>query len=131
MKAVRFVSLLIVLGLSMSALAQEGHPLVGVWSGDWGPSATHRNHITMMMTWDGKAVKGMMNPGPDAINLQTVSLDSSKWTVHFEFEAKDAKGGVVRYIADGRIENLGSHNRTITGTWNHGNVKGDFKLRRD
>jgi hypothetical protein len=131
MKSVRFVCFLLVLGLSISAVAQEGHPLVGVWSGDWGPSANHRNHITLMMSWDGKTISGLMNPGPDAVPIKVATLDSTKWTVHIEADAKDSKGAVVRFIADGKLENIGSYNRTLTGTWSHGNVKGDFKIRRD
>src|SRR5262245_57024510 len=34
--------------------AQEGHPLTGTWSGDWGPTPTQRNHVTLVMSWDGK-----------------------------------------------------------------------------
>ena len=44
-----------VIGLRVLAgAAQEGHPLTGTWSGDWGPGADQRTHITMVMTWDGK-----------------------------------------------------------------------------
>jgi len=111
--------------------AQEGHPLVGTWSGEWGPSPTHRNHITIVMSWDGKNISGTINPGPDNIPLKTATLDSTKWTVHFEFEAKSPKGEMLKYVADGKLENIGSHNRTLTGTWSHGAVKGDFKITRD
>ena len=46
--------------------AQEGHPLVGTWSGDWGPSPTHRNQVTVVMNWDGKNVTGIINPTKDS-----------------------------------------------------------------
>jgi hypothetical protein len=133
MKFVRFVSMLGIVMLAGSALAQQGHPLSGAWFGDWGPSATHRNDIRLVMNWDGKAVSGVIGVGPDAIPLKNITLNSAKqqWTVRFEFDAKDEKGTVIRYIADGKLENIGSYNRTITGTWSHGNVKGDFKIRRD
>src|SRR5438552_13950258 len=32
--------------LALSAFAQEGHPLTGTWSGDWGVNATQRTHLT-------------------------------------------------------------------------------------
>jgi hypothetical protein len=111
--------------------AQEGHPLVGVWLGDWGPTPTHRNDITVVMAWDGKNITGTINPGPDSIPIKVATLDSTKWTVHIEAEAKDKSGKVFRYVADGKLDNIGSYNRTLTGTWNHDNVKGDFRLRRD
>ena len=117
--------------ISATGFAQEGHPLVGVWLGDWGPSATHRNDITVVLAWDGKAITGTVNPGPDSIPLRVATLDSTKWMVHLEADAKDQKGNPVRFVADGKLENIGSYNRTLSGTWNHGNVKGDFRLRRD
>ena len=124
-------ALLIAAASCASALAQEGHPLVGTWSGDWGPSATHRNQVTIVLNWDGKNVTGIINPGPDVIPIKVVTLDSTKWTVHLEADAKDAKGNPVRFIADGKLDDILSYRRTLTGSWSHGNVKGNFKLIRD
>jgi hypothetical protein len=117
--------------MTVSGLAQEGHPLTGVWYGDWGPTPTHRNQITVIMQWDGKNVTGIIDPGPDAIPIKVATLDSTKWTVHLEADAKDAAGKPVLFVADGKLENIGSYKRTLTGTWNHGTVKGDFKITRD
>ena len=124
-------TLLIAAALCASALAQEGHPLVGTWSGDWGPSATHRNQVTIVLNWDGKNVTGIINPGPDVVPIKVVTLDSTKWTVHLEADAKDAKGNPVRFIVDGKLDDILSYRRTLTGSWSHGNVKGNFKLIRD
>ena len=44
---------------------------------------------------------------------QTRSLN---WTVHFEADAKDGSHIVI----DGKLDNIGSYNRTITGTWTEG-----------
>ena len=120
-----------VLALSVfAAAAQEGHPLTGTWSGDWGPSAAQRTHITMVMTWDGKSVSGTINPGPDAIPVDTIGLDVTKWTVRFDANAKNASGP-VRITAEGRLDDIASAHRTISGTWQQGSTKGDFKLTRD
>jgi len=51
--------------------------------------------------------------------------------VHFEADAKDQSGKPVHIVADGKLENIGSYNRTISGTWMQGDVKGDFKITRD
>ena len=112
--------------------AQEGHPLVGTWYGDWGPSAQERHDIAVIMSWDGKKIDGTVDPGPDAVPFKTATLDSSSWSVHIEAEraAKD-KSPAVRYVIDGKLSNLGSYNRTLTGTWTQGTTKGDFKLTRD
>jgi hypothetical protein len=128
---VRFLLLLSVSMLTGLTFAQEGHPLVGTWSGDWGPTPTHRNQVTIVMNWDGKNVAGIINPGPDVIPMKVVTLDSTKWTVHIEADAKDQSGNPVRFIVDGKLDNILSYKRTLTGTWSHGNVKGDFKVTRD
>jgi len=128
---VRFLLLLSVSMLTGLTFAQEGHPLVGTWSGDWGPTPTHRNQVTIVMNWDGKNVTGIINPGPDVIPMKVATLDSTKWAVHIEADAKDQSGNPVRFIVDGKLDNILSYKRTLTGTWSHGNVKGDFKVTRD
>jgi len=47
--------------------------------------------------------------------------------VHIEADTKDGQ----HVSADGKLGDLGSYNRTITGTWAQGKAKGDFKLKRD
>jgi len=118
--------------LAGAALAQEGHPLVGTWYGEWGPTPQDRRDVAIIMTWDGKKIDGTVDPGPDAVPFKTATLDSSSWSVHIEAEraAKD-KSPAVRYVIDGKLSNLGSYNRTLTGTWTTGTAKGDFKLTRD
>jgi hypothetical protein len=126
-----FFLIFVACALAPSAVAQEGHPLVGTWSGDWGPSPTHRNQVTIVMNWNGKNVSGIINPGPDVIPMKVVTLDSMKWTVHIEADAKDSSGNPVHFVIDGKLDNILSYKRTLTGSWSHGNVKGDFKVTRD
>jgi len=111
--------------------AQEGHPLTGTWGGDWGPSATERNHLTFVMNWDGDKVTGVINPGPDAVQLASVFLDVANWTVRIEGDAKDASGKPVRVIAEGKLEDISSPHRSIAGTWRQGTTSGDFRITRD
>jgi hypothetical protein len=117
--------------LTMAASAQEGHPMSGTWAGEWGPDKAHRNQVTIIMNWDGKAITGMMNPGPDKVLIKTASLDSSKWSFHLEADAKDPTCAVQKFVADGKLENIGSYKRTVTGTYTYGTTKGDFKIVRD
>jgi hypothetical protein len=133
LKAALVFCLLAGLALTVSGLAQEGHPLTGTWYGDYGvgTDTAKRSHLTIEMNWDGKEVKGLVNPGPDSYQLKVITLDSSKWTVHMEADGKDEKGQPAHFVADGKLENIGSYNRTITGTWNYGATKANFKLRRD
>ena len=119
------------LAIAAIALAQEGHPLTGTWAGDWGPSATQRNHLTFVMNWDGKNVTGTINPGPDSIPLSSVYLDVTNWTVRIEADAKDASGKPAHVTAEGKLEDISSPHRKISGSWQQGTVKGDFRLVRD
>ena len=117
--------------LVASALAQEGHPLTGTWTGDWGAASNQRTHITLVMTWDGKSVTGTLNPGPDAAKIGNIILDVTNWTVRIEADGKDASGKPVKISAEGKIEDLSSAHRKLTGTWMQGTTKGDFRLTRD
>lgn len=112
---------------AMNAPAQEGHPLTGSWHGDWGSDAKSRTPIVVFMKWNNTAMEGTLNPGRNGVPLKSATLDPAKWTVHLEAETKDGQ----RVVADGKLEDIGSYHRTISGTWTQGSAKGDFKLRRD
>jgi hypothetical protein len=115
------------LAIAAAAAAQQGHPLTGTWTGDWGPSATERHQVTLVMNWDGKNVTGLMNPGPQEIPLTSVFVDVTDWTVRIEAETKDK----MHISAEGKLQDLGSYHRFITGTWKQGAASGDFKITRD
>jgi len=119
-------------GLSRPAgvVAQEGHPLAGTWHGTWGPNATDRHDVTLVLDFDGKAITGMINPGPDAIHFDKVVLDPSNWSVHFEAMPKGAAKAAPIAI-DVTIHDVTSRRRTLVGTWMQGAAKGDFKVSRD
>ena len=130
-RAFHLICFLACLTAGAMALAQEGHPLTGTWSGDWGPNANQRNHVTLVMTWDGKTVGGTINPGPDAVQLGSVILDVTNWTVRIEADGKDSAGRAVHVSAEGKIDDLASAHRKLSGTWTQGTTKGDFRLTRD
>jgi hypothetical protein len=123
---------LLSLSLAVTTLAQYGHPLKGSWSGDWGPNATTRNRVLLEFHWDGKALTGAVNPGaPDAATFTKATAEPvvptyDAWNVHVE---ATGKGGPI--VIDGKVINLGSYNRTMSGTWTEGGKKGDFKVTRN
>lgn len=128
----RIVFGLILIGLLIPAgFAQQGHPLDGTWYGDWGPTPTHRNPVVVVIHYDGDALDGLINPGPDAIPIDVVTLDPSTWSVHIEASATNRAGESVRYVVDGKLEDLGLPNRSMTGTWRHGDTSGDFRITRN
>ena len=124
--AIMFVTL-----LGATAVAQYGHPLKGTWSGDWGPNKETRNRLLLELNWDGKAISGTINPGPNAVPLQKASLDPSTWIVRFEAEGRGPSGSTVRYLIEGKIENLGAYRRVLSGTWTQGAERGDFRVIRN
>ncbi len=130
MRLFRVFTLLACLALASTAFAQFGHPLKGSWSGSWGADNA-RQHVVLNLNWDGKAITGVINPGPDAVPLKVATLDPSTWTVHFEGDGKNGSGATVHYVIDGTIENLGAQQRFITGTWMEGSKKGPFKVTRN
>jgi len=132
-KSAWWIGLLMVLSITVAAVAQEGHPMTGTWYGEFGPNATKRSDLTVIMNWDGKNVTGIINPGPNVIPIKVATLDSTinKWTVHFEADAKNKAGGMDHFVFDGKMTNPVAYNRVISGTWTCGTTKGDFKITRD
>jgi hypothetical protein len=111
-----------------TAAAQYGHPIKGQWSGDWGPNANTRNRVLLDLDWTGKAATGVIHAGEKAITLTRVTAEPvvpayDAWTVRME--------GPNGLAIDGKIVNLGSANRTMSGTWTEGGVKGTFNLTRN
>ena len=127
----RVMSALVALLLAAPALAQFGHPLKGTWSGDWGTTKDNRTRILLELHWDGKAITGTINPGPKAVAMKKAELNPDTWGVHIEGEGKDAAGAVVRYVIDGKLENIGAYQRILSGSWTEGGKKGDFRLVRN
>ena len=125
------ISAFAILMTALTGIAQEGHPLSGTWSGDWGPTATQRTHLTLVMNWDGKNVTGVINPGDNAVQMSNVFLDVTNWTVRIEADAKDQSGKAVHIAAEGKLDDIGSSHRKLAGSWTQGAAKGDFRLARD
>jgi len=114
----------------LAAGAQEGHPLVGTWRGEWGPSAKQRHDLTFVMEYDGKQVTGVINPGFESMRLKAVTLDPATWTVRFETEAREGNKAVP-VVIQARFEDVTNRHRSLVGTWVQGSTKGDFTITLD
>lgn len=123
-------SLVVGVMLVMPARAQEGHPMAGSWVGDYGPTKDQRTRVVVVMEWTGKELAGTINPGPNGIPFKVARVDANDWRLHIEADGKGSDGRPVSYVIDGTIDDLGTYNRTIAGTWNVGAVKGDFSITR-
>jgi len=128
------------LSLTTPAFAQMGYPLKGSWSGDWWLKKGEENHVLLDFDWDGKILKGVLNPGTDNVALQKLSLEPpgggvphamDPWILHFEADAKDPTGKTVHYVVDGKLQNIGAYRKFVTGTWAAGNQKGEFRIVRN
>jgi hypothetical protein len=100
-------------------------PLTGTWKGDWGPSASHRNPVTLELKLDGTALTGTVNPGPDALPLTKGSFNKDTGMVTMEADAKGHDGKAVHYTIEGKVEGT-----SMSGSWNHDDKKGDFKITK-
>ena len=117
--------------------AQEGHPLVGTWYGEY-VAGNQKSDLTVIMNWDGRSVTGLINPGPNASPLKSAALDITPGKP--APQGQNSTTGTppvfnVRFEVDGMafagtIQNPVAGNRRITGTWTRGGEKGTFQMRR-
>ena len=75
-RTIRMVCAIGLLAIALPVFAQYGHPLKGSWSGDWWVKKGDENHVLLDFDWDGKAIKGMLNPGTDNANLTNITLQT-------------------------------------------------------
>ena len=123
----------ILVALPSVAIAQFGHPLKGSWSGER-TTGRQQARLLINLDWDGKDVTGVINPGPNAVTIKKVSYettDPTAWVVRIEAERKDAAGKAIPVTIDGKLENIGSYRRFITGTWTEAGTKSPFKVTRN
>ncbi len=119
----------IVAAIPVFAFQKGSDPLTGTWTGDWGPNANDRNTVSVDLKWDGKALTGVVHSinyqRPD-VTLQKSTFDSATGAVHMEADVPNPRGGApIHYLIDGKLAN-----RSMSGSWNHGTMKGDFKLTK-
>jgi hypothetical protein len=112
--------------LGTGAHAQEGFPLDGTWRGEWGPDNEKRS-VVLVMKWDGKSINGMINPGPNSVKFTNAVLEPKDWTLHVEAQARDG----TPIVLDATLGEIGSYNRTLTGTWKQGGVATPVKIARE
>jgi hypothetical protein len=98
----------------------------GTWSGDWGPSANDRNDVTLELNWDGTNLTGTVNPGPNAVQLGASSFNPSTGAIMMQADAQGRGGATVHYTIEGTVQG-----NSMSGSWGHDNVMGDFSLTKN
>ena len=112
--------------LASWVFAQEGFPLDGTWRGGFGAEDAP-TPVVIVMKWDGENITGMINPGPNSVPFKSAVLKPSDWSVHIEADARNGEPIVI----DATLENIGSYNRTLTGTWKEAGAEQRFKITRE
>jgi hypothetical protein len=123
----RLALLLLLLTAAPVVQAQEGHPLVGTWQGNWGEN---NNLLTIIMNWDGQRISGIVNPGPGSTEIEAANLDSSRWQVELEMPLTDDTGNSGDFSMNGEMINVTSRIRAINGNWRYRGDSGSFILTR-
>ncbi|HEU4619156.1 MAG TPA: hypothetical protein VFV10_14040 [Gammaproteobacteria bacterium] len=115
------------LAAALPVLAQTGHPVKGTWSGYWGPNPNEAHRILLAMDWVDRQIVGTINPGPKGVKIDKANLDLSDWTLTIEADMPRDNGRTERWVATGKLENLGSWtNRRYSGTYRFGDETGKF-----
>ena len=129
---VRFavLALLLLSFAGAASFAQEGHPLKGSWIGTWAGNKIHGADVVLVLSWDGKAITGTINPGTDNMAIKNATLNPEGWVVHLEADGKEKSGAALTYVIDGKIQNIHIPKRTIVGTWKSQKESGAFNIER-
>lgn len=120
----------LVLAITNLALAQEGHPLEGTWSGDRLSGGDKVRVLLILHLQPDQSFDATLIENGARIPLSKVTLHPEDWTVSLEARGKNRAGETVHYEIEGTLENLGSATeRMIAGTWTDANGSGDFRVR--
>jgi len=126
MRMLKSTAVAVSLLLAVAAGSQEGFPLDGTWRGEWGPDGG-KSAVVIVMKWDGQNVNGMINPGPNVVRFSGPVLDPSDWSVRIEAQSRDGQPIII----DAKLDDIGSYNRTLTGTWTLAGVEHPFTMARE
>jgi len=111
------------LGLSATMLAQTVHPAKGSWSGNL-ISGSDTTLIRLLIDDHNGELMGDVNPGRNAVEMSSVSLDADSWTLTIRAPMPEGE-----LVLTGTLSNLGSWtNRKYQGTYSMGNTRGDFDI---
>tara|TARA_B110000305_G_scaffold235443_1_gene295091 strand:+ start:1009 stop:1467 length:459 start_codon:yes stop_codon:yes gene_type:complete len=126
------ITFILLLGFSFPLFSQEGHPLVGSWSGDRLVSEQNTRVLLLLDLQIDQEITGTLLENGVRIPLSNVTLDPENWSVSMNASGEDRAGNALNYEIQGVIDNLGSATqRIISGTWNDGSNTGSFRLQRN
>jgi hypothetical protein len=124
LKPISFVLIAFTFAAPFLAAQSVGDLVSGRWIGNWGPTPSHRHAVVLELKWDGKTLKGTINPGPNSFKLQKASFDPDTSSLHLEVDA-GSMGHRYHYVIEAKVED-----GLLYGTWSHPKLQGDFRLSK-
>lgn len=109
-----------------SVAAQEGHPYEGTWRGTIGSGAA-AEPVVIIMDYDGDSIDGMINPGRNSYRFENALHDAPNWKI--DVAAETRAGEAISFTAV--MQEIGSVNRFMEGTWTEGGQSQAFKITRE
>jgi hypothetical protein len=115
-----------------AAQTTSNDPLTGTWTGTWSPEVNdHRNYATVVLQWDGAALKGTLTHGVRTVELENTTFNPQTGRVHMEATVGGRGGSTYHYMIDAMADG-----DSIAGSWSHGDrtgssqISGDFEIER-
>jgi hypothetical protein len=97
----------------------------GMWSGSYDLASDRRESIGLDLRWEGDKLQGVVHAGTRSIPLTKASFQRDTGAISMEFDAEGNGGRTVHYVIDGKVDG-----NSMTGTWKHDDLKGDFKVTK-
>ena len=109
-----------------TAFAQEGHPLSGTWTGDWGrqPGTTNPHHAGLELGW--RQSHRSPEPGTRSAPLKRFRRLLELVRAN-RCGSKDAAGKAIRIEAEGKLEETGLPPPQAHRNVASGRLTGNFK----
>jgi len=116
-----------ILLLCHAATAQEGHPFNGTWRGEISSAAAGPTPVVIIMNYNGDTITGMINPGRNSYPFKSAVHDAPNWRITVNAENRQAE----TITFNGVMDDIGSRNRRIDGTWHQNDSDYTFHIARE
>ena len=124
-RTLSFLALGLLLAACASKTAGSTATPSGTWSGDYGPDAERREPVKLELRWQESNLRGVIQAGVRELPVTKASFKPETGAIMMEFDAQGNNGQTVHYVIEGKVEG-----NAMSGTWNHDNQRGDFRLTK-
>jgi hypothetical protein len=123
---------LVLLGFSLLAscnkvpAAPSGDTPTGRWTGNYEVTPGRNEPISVDLRWENTDLRGTVMAGVRSIPISKAAFQRDTGAINLEFDAQGNGGQIVHYVIDGKVAG-----NTMTGTWSHGDQRGEFKVTKE